>query len=166
MRDYERIFAFARTNEISLKVGKHKQTNSYIHNTHRETYRWRLFGFVSHFLRIENKFSTVRCTSDSHGPNCGFSFWILKNFDCTNENKKKIQNNLHNKRIIATIHFCLLHWSEHKSNCLMLKMLHKLLRNAINHFWLESLINQKEEKNIKFTYINTINGIVIYFASR
>lgn len=66
------------------------QTNEIWRNTYTQswtpslttfTYRWRFVGFLSHFLRTANKFSTVRCTSKSQGPNCGFSFWILKNFD-------------------------------------------------------------------------------------
>lgn len=77
---------------------------------HRNTYRWRFFGFVSHFLRTANKFSTVRCTSDSHGPNCGFSFWILKNFDCVCMGKQSV---------ISMVNFFLniLKWFQQLRNC-------------------------------------------------
>lgn len=47
------------------------------------------FVSVSHVLRTANSRSTVRCTSLNHTAYCGFSFWILKNFDCERNQRDK-----------------------------------------------------------------------------
>lgn len=47
------------------------------------------FVSLSHVLRTANSRSTVRCTSLNHTSYCGFSFWILKNFDCERNQRDK-----------------------------------------------------------------------------
>lgn len=47
------------------------------------------FVSLSQTLRTANSRSTVRCTSVNHTSYCGFSFWILKNFDCGRDGNRE-----------------------------------------------------------------------------